>query len=201
MAANKATTLSGQTAGSMPEAEADDVELTQLIAACAARNAQALRQLYDRTAPQLLACMVRILKRKALAEEALQDVFVSIWQRAGQFEARRGRPRAWLMSIARYRAIDVLRAERAELYREAEIEQLPQLVTEGASDWSGAGRSAAALSRCFEMLSADQRRGIELAFVDGASHADIARATHQPLGTVKSWIRRGLASLRQCLER
>jgi RNA polymerase sigma-70 factor (ECF subfamily) len=145
--------------------------------------------------------MVRILKRKALAEEALQDVFVSIWQRAGQFEARRGRPRAWLMSIARYRAIDVLRAERAELYREAEIEQLPQLVTEGASDWSGAGRSAAALSRCFEMLSADQRRGIELAFVDGASHADIARVTHQPLGTVKSWIRRGLASLRQCLER
>jgi RNA polymerase sigma-70 factor, ECF subfamily len=201
MAPNKAPNLTGQTAGSMPEAEADDVELTQLIAACAARNAQALRQLYDRTAPQLLACMVRILKRKALAEEALQDVFVSIWQRAGQFEARRGRPRAWLMSIARYRAIDVLRAERAELYREAEIEQLPQLVTEGASDWSGAGRSAVALARCFEMLSADQRRGIELAFVDGASHADIARATHQPLGTVKSWIRRGLASLRQCLER
>jgi RNA polymerase sigma-70 factor (ECF subfamily) len=201
MAPNKAPNLAGQATGSMPEAEADDVELTQLIAACAARNAQALRQLYDRTAPQLLACMVRILKRKALAEEALQDVFVSIWQRAGQFEARRGRPRAWLMSIARYRAIDVLRAERAELYREAEIEQLPQLVTEGASDWSGAGRSAAALARCFEMLSADQRRGIELAFVDGASHADIARVTHQPLGTVKSWIRRGLASLRQCLER
>src|SRR3569832_857760 len=100
-----------------PDDEADEHEHTRQIAACAARNAQALRQLYDRTAPQLLACMVRILKRKALAEEALQDGFVSIWQRAGQFEARRGRPRAWLMSIARYRAIDVLRAERAELYR------------------------------------------------------------------------------------
>jgi RNA polymerase sigma-70 factor (ECF subfamily) len=160
-----------------------------------------LRQLYDRTAPQLLACMVRILKRRALAEEALQDVFVSIWQRASQFESRRGRPRAWLMSIARYRAIDVLRAERAELYREAEVEQLPQLVTEGATDWEGGGHSAAALARCFELLSPDQRQGIELAFIDGASHADIARVTHQPLGTVKSWIRRGLASLRQCLER
>jgi RNA polymerase sigma-70 factor (ECF subfamily) len=145
--------------------------------------------------------MVRILKRRALAEEALQDVFVSIWQRAGQFESRRGRPRAWLMSIARYRAIDVLRSERAELYREAEIDQLPQLVTEGGMDWAGAGRSAAALARCFEVLSPDQRRGIELAFVEGASHADIARVTQQPLGTVKSWIRRGLASLRQCLER
>jgi RNA polymerase sigma-70 factor (ECF subfamily) len=194
--APRAPNLAAQPTGSVPEADVDDAELTQLIAACAARNAQALRQLYDRTSPQLLACMVRILKRRALAEEALQDVFVSIWQRAGQFESRRGRPRAWLMSIARYRAIDVLRAERAELYREAEIEQLPQLVTEGATDWSGA-----ALARCFEMLSADQRRGIELAFVDGASHADIARVTSQPLGTVKSWIRRGLASLRQCLER
>jgi RNA polymerase sigma-70 factor (ECF subfamily) len=199
--APKAPNLARQTIGAAADADPDDAELTQLIASCAARDARALRELYDRTAPQLLACMVRILKRKALAEEALQDVFVSIWQRAGQFEARRGRPRAWLMSIARYRAIDVLRAERAELYREAEIDQLPQLVTEGASDWSGAGRSAAALARCFELLSADQRRGIELAFVDGASHADIARVTQQPLGTVKSWIRRGLASLRQCLER
>src|SRR5687767_13724742 len=84
-----------------PDVDSDDLELTQLIAACAARNSQALRQLYDRTAPQLLACMVRILKRRALAEEALQDVFVSIWQLAGQFESRRGRPRASLMSIAR----------------------------------------------------------------------------------------------------
>ena len=201
MAPKAPSSAAGQPIGNSPESEADDAELTRLIAACAARNAQALRQLYDRTAPQLLACMVRILKRRALAEEALQDVFVSIWQRAAQFESRRGRPRAWLMSIARYRAIDVLRAERAELYREAEVDQLPQLVTEGGSDWSGAGRSAGALSRCFELLTADQRRGIELAFVEGASHADIARVTRQPLGTVKSWIRRGLASLRQCLER
>ncbi len=185
----------------MLDSDADDADLARLIAACAARDAQALRQLYDRTAPQLLACMVRILKRRALAEEALQDVFVSIWQRASQFESRRGRPRAWLMSIARYRAIDVLRAERADLYREAEIEQLPQLITEGGTDWAGAGRSAAALARCFDLLSAEQRRGIELAFVEGASHADIARVTRQPLGTVKSWIRRGLTSLRQCLER
>src|ERR1044071_9358868 len=105
-----------------PDGDGDDSELTGLIAACAARDSHALRQLYDRTAPQLLACMVRILKRRALAEEALQDVFVSIWQRASQFESRRGRPRAWLMSIARYRAIDVLRSERTELYRAAEIE-------------------------------------------------------------------------------
>src|SRR5262245_1558758 len=99
MAPKAPISAAGQRVGSANDAETDDVELTQLISACAARDAQALRQLYDRTAPQLLACMVRILKRKALAEEALQDVFVSIWQRASQFEVRRGRPRAWLTSI------------------------------------------------------------------------------------------------------
>lgn len=201
MAPKAPRTAAGQVPASAFDADPEEAELARLIAACAARDAQALRQLYERTAPRLLACMVRILKRKALAEEALQEVFVSIWQRASQFEARRGRPLAWLISIARYRAIDIVRAERADLYCEAEIEQLPHLVTESPGDWSSAGRSAAALARCFEALSPDQRRGIELAFVEGASHSDIARITQQPLGTVKSWIRRGLASLRQCLER
>ncbi len=162
MAPNAPQNSAGRSPVAAPDVDADDLELTRLIAACAARSSRALRQLYDRTAPQLLACMVRILKRRALAEEALQDVFVSIWQRAGQFESRRGRPRAWLMSIARYRAIDVSGRNAPSCIEEAEIEQLPQLVTEGGMDWAGAGRSAAALARCFELLSPDQRRGIEL---------------------------------------
>jgi len=182
------------------DATSIDAELERLIRACAARDRHALRKLYDVMAAQMLACMLRILKRRALAEEALQDVFVSIWQRAAQFEAARGPARIWLMSIARHRAIDVLRSERAELYREAQIEQLPEPAAEEVGDWASAGRSAAALARCFGELSREQRRGIELAFVNGYSHADIARVTGEPLGTIKSWIRRGLASLRQCLE-
>jgi RNA polymerase sigma-70 factor (ECF subfamily) len=177
-----------------------DSELEQLIGACAAHDRQALRSLYDLIAGQMLGCMVRILKRRALAEEALQDVFVSIWQRAAQFESGRGRARTWLMSIARHRAIDVLRSERADLYHEADVDQIPEPAAEAAGDWSSAGRSAAALARCFEALSGEQRRGIELAFINGYSHSDISRVTGEPLGTIKSWIRRGLASLRQCLE-
>jgi len=177
-----------------------DAELAQLIAACAKKDSLALRRLYELTAGQLLACMVRILRRRALAEEALQDVFVSIWQRAAQYESRRGRPWAWLVSIARHRAIDVLRSERADLYREAVIEQLPEFVSID-EPITGGERAAAAMARCLKQLTADQRRGIELAFVNGYSHADIARITGQPLGTVKSWIRRGLLSLRDCLER
>jgi RNA polymerase sigma-70 factor, ECF subfamily len=177
-----------------------DARLERLIDACAARDRSALRALYDLMAGQMLACMLRILKRRALAEEALQDAFVSIWQRAAQFQSGRGPARIWLMSIARHRAIDVLRSERVDLYREAQLEQLPELASEETGDWSSAGRSAAALARCFGELSREQRRGIELAFVNGYSHADIARVTGEPLGTIKSWIRRGLASLRQCLE-
>ena len=186
----------------MPQADPQnaDAELEQLIAACAAHDRQALRSLYDLIAAQMLGCMVRILKRRALAEEALQDVFVSIWQRAAQFESGRGRARSWLMSIARHRAIDVLRSERADLYREADVNQVPEPAAEAAGDWSSAGRSAAALARCFQELTGEQRRGIELAFINGYSHADIARVTGEPLGTIKSWIRRGLASLRRCLE-
>jgi RNA polymerase sigma-70 factor (ECF subfamily) len=183
------------------DATAQDSELERLIRSCAARDRQALRRLYDLMAGQMLASMARILRRRALAEEALQDAFVSIWQRAAQFEPRRGPARIWLMAIARHRAIDVLRSERVELYREADVDLLPESATEGAGDWSSAGRSAAALARCFEELSGPQRRGIELAFVNGYSHADIARFTGEPLGTIKSWIRRGLASLRECLER
>jgi RNA polymerase sigma factor (sigma-70 family) len=132
-----------------------DTELEHLIAACAAKDSRALRRLYDLTSPQLLACMVRILKRRALAEEALQDVFVSIWQRASQYETRRGRARAWLVSIARHRAIDVLRQERAELYRETEIDELPQLAVEGSTGprpaappppWRAASNRSAAIS-------------------------------------------------------
>jgi RNA polymerase sigma factor (sigma-70 family) len=178
----------------------DETELERLITACATRDSHALRRLYDAVAPQLLACTLRILKRRALAEEVLQEVFVSIWQRAAQFDPQRGRPRAWLVSIARNRAIDFLRSERAELYRDDAVEDIAAPGFEEDADWVSAGRSAAALETCFKQLSFDQRRGIELAFVNGYSHADIARTTGQPLGTIKSWIRRGLVSLRECLE-
>ena len=89
-----------------------DEQLLRLLGRCAAADSGALQRLYELVSPILFACLTRILRRRALAEEALQDVFVSIWQRAGQFSATRGRPMAWMVSIARYRAIDLLRHER-----------------------------------------------------------------------------------------
>src|SRR5580692_6262320 len=89
-----------------------DRQLEGLLNRCAAADSQALQRLYGLVSPILFAAITRILRRRALAEEALQDVFISIWEQAGQFTAARGRPMTWMMSIARYRAIDLLRRER-----------------------------------------------------------------------------------------
>ena len=179
-----------------------DVQLQDLLGRCAAADSSALERLYELVSPILFACLTRILRRRALAEEALQDVFVSIWQRAGQFSAARGRPITWMMSIARYRAIDLLRHER---HVPALVPELPERLAaqpEAKSDgdcpsWLPA---SGLLERCLALLSERQKHCLELAFVGGNSHEDISRLTGSPLGTVKSWIRRGLQSLRQCLE-
>jgi RNA polymerase sigma-70 factor (ECF subfamily) len=174
-------------------------QLQELLRGCAAADQAALQRLYELVSPVLFACLTRILRRKALAEEALQDVFVSIWQRAGQFQSSRGRPMAWMMSIARYRAIDLLRRERLAPVSVPEVPELGEPLRDSDDDapWLPA---PGLLERCLAMLTERQRYCLQLAFVGGNSHEDIARLTGSPLGTVKSWIRRGLQSLRQCLE-
>jgi len=177
-----------------------DEQLQRLLERCAAADSSALQRLYELASPLLFACLTRILRRRALAEEALQDVFVSIWQRAGQFRASRGRPMPWMMSIARYRAIDLLRHERSapvlvpDLPERAAVDESRE---DPAAAWTPAG---GLLERCLGLLNDQQRSCLELAFVGGNSHEAISRLTGNPLGTVKSWIRRGLQSLRQCLE-
>jgi len=176
-----------------------DDQLTRLLGRCAMADARALHELYDLVSPVLFACLIRILKRRALAEEVLQDVFVAIWQRAAQFQADRGRPMTWMISIARYRSIDLLRHERDAPVLVPEIPEHgnPDDEEKSSSAWLP---PAGLFERCIELLSEPQRHCLELAFVDGSSHEEIAQLTGSPLGTVKSWIRRGLQSLKQCLE-
>jgi RNA polymerase sigma-70 factor (ECF subfamily) len=179
-----------------------DSELAGLLGRCATADSSALQRLYELVSPILFACLTRILRRRALAEEALQDVFVSIWQRAGQFSPTRGRPMTWMMSIARYRAIDLLRHERLVPQLVPDLPERvaaqPESEAEGSSPaWLPA---SGLLEHCLALLSEQQRHCLKLAFVGGNSHEDISRLTGSPLGTVKSWIRRGLQSLRQCLE-
>ena len=179
-----------------------DELLHGLLRRCAAADSNALQRLYELVSPILFASVSRILRRRALAEEALQDVFISIWQQAGQFTAVRGRPMAWMMSIARYRAIDLLRRERFAPTFEAQPPERRTIDPEPESEGSSAAwlPSTELMQQCLALLSNQQTHCLELAFVEGNSHEDIARLMGSPLGTVKSWIRRGLRSLRQCLE-
>ena len=179
----------------------DGNELDELLGRCARRDAAALQVLYARTAPQLLAILVRMLGTRAAAEDALQDAFVRIWQQAGQFERIKGRAMAWMVAIARNRAIDLQRAAHPTLLLDAaELAGAEQLRVEGAADTAEFAATHAALRRCLELLGASQRLCLLLAYQRGLTQERIAFSIGQPLGTVKSLVRRGLQSLRACME-
>lgn len=176
-------------------------QLEQLLDRCARRDEQALPDLYRLVSAQLFGMLLRILKRRALAEEALQDVMVRVWQNAGQYESYRGRAMPWLISIARYRAIDLLRTQRAhKSLDEAPKESLVDRSSEEFSDTTISQRVHAALARCLGRLPKDQRRCIVLAYVNGYSHGEIADFVGSPVATVRSWMHRGLSGLRRCLD-
>ena len=167
-----------------------------LLQRCAERDPRALEQLYALVAPLLFGLLTRMLRRRALAEEALQDVFIAIWQRAGQYQGERGAALAWMIGIARYRAIDLLRHERAAPVL---MPELPESAF--ASDAEAEPPAPIAmLDLCLGRLSDDQQQCLQFAFVNGRSHQEISQLTGNPLGTVKSWIRRALFALRECLE-
>jgi RNA polymerase sigma-70 factor (ECF subfamily) len=178
----------------------DNAQLAGLLEACAARDARAFEALYRLASPRLLGCLFKILRRRALAEEALQDAFLQVWNRADQFDAHRGRPWAWLLSMARYRAIDILRRERADATDPLLLAETLDLTAGDGDVPPDALESAAVLERCFAQLGAAERDSIRLAFIGGRSHPEVARELDRPLGSVKSWIRRGLAALRECIE-
>jgi len=170
-----------------------DIELAQLLQRCAARDSTAFRTLYDKTSPIVFARLLRMLRRRSVAEEALQDVYVRIWERAAQFEAHRGRALAWMVTIARYCAIDLMRRERITLVGD---DALAEIADESAGDEVEKPNN---FDFCIGQLNDNTRKCLTLAFVEGRSHDEIARLTTNPLGSVKSWIRRGLLSLKECL--
>jgi len=188
-------------------------EVAALLARSALGDRAAFARLYERTSSQLFAVVLRIQRDRALAEELLQEVYVAVWKAAGQFDAARSQPLTWLVSIARNRAIDSLRRAQTQPMllsatrgSDDEDDDGPDAIEREAD--AGAGPlelldracQARELTRCIEGLSAAQRQSVALAFYDGLSHAEVAEQLRQPLGTVKSWLRRGLLALRDCLD-
>jgi RNA polymerase sigma factor (sigma-70 family) len=169
-----------------------------LLQRCAGGDRAAFRLLYDRWGNRLYGIALRITRQATLAADATQDAFVQIWQQAHRFDPSRGGPEAWLIGIVRYRALDIVRRRSRELpgyeAEEDREDDSPDALARLVSTAEGA-----ALHRCLGALAEDRRRLVVLAFVDGLSHSELAERMSVPLGTVKSWIRRSLLSLRECL--
>lgn len=186
-------------------------EAGDLLARSALGDRAAFERLYARTSAHLFAVILRVQRDRAIAEELLQEVYVSVWRSAGSFDARQAQPMTWLASIARHRAIDSLRRAQAQprTVRTArdDDEDGPDAVESTPDEAPGPlellarASQARDLSRCMDGLSAAQRQSVALAYFDGLSHAEVAVHLRQPLGTVKSWVRRALSSLRACLDR
>lgn len=176
--------------------------LVQLLNDCARGDSQALARLYRATAPQLFAIALRIVRRRDSAEDVLQESFVNIWNHARDYREDKGAPLAWMTTIVRRRCIDSLRRLQHENLADDNIDEeqwpdpdptpLEQLVRH---------REGALLRQCLEGLQAKQRDSIVLAYYHGLTHEQLARHMNCPLGTVKSWVRRGLEALKGCLER
>ncbi len=169
------------------------------IEACARGEHVALRSLYERESRWLLGVALRIVRDRDAAHDVLQDAFLQIWQRAGSYQRSLGSARGWVYTVVRHRALDVLRRAGRETSvgddidayadRDASSNHLPD---SGSVD-------EVLLNRCLDALDERKRECVVYAFVEGFTHEQIAQRLAAPIGSVKSWIRRGLISLKECL--
>ena len=182
--------------------------LAELLARTALADQAAFADLYRLTSGQLYGVALRLLRDRGAAEEILQDVYVSVWHHAGAYAAARSQPLTWLTSIVRNRCLDQLRKRELDTVSmtredEDETETDMDFAAEGPTpiDMLLSSADSRSVRQCVETLEGGQKQAIALAFYQGLTHAELATQLRQPLGTVKSWVRRGLERLRQCLDR
>lgn len=179
-------------------------KLIELIAAIGQGDREALAALYDATSPILYGLLLRMLHHPDWAQEALQDCYLRVWQRSETYSPDKGEPIAWLIGNARYRALDLLRSARQRQGRESADDpsemEFPDL-SPSPEDRAVESEGLARLNICLRGLSEVQRKSVLLAYYEGYSHQELSAAMNAPLGTVKAWVRRGLAKLRECLQR
>lgn len=181
--------------------ETDQDELMGLLLAVAREDRQAFQLLYEKMAGRMFGLCLKLAKQQELAEEAVQDAFVQIWHRASEYHNDRGAPLSWMMTIARYRTLDLMRARKTRATDGVAALESVEDGREGPLDRSLRSAGEAALTGCLDELSGDQKDSILLSYYRGLTHDELAIALSSPVGTVKSWIRRGLMALKRCLER
>lgn len=171
------------------------------LGACARGDRKGLRFIFDTEAGRLIAVAQRIVRRRDLAEEVVQEAFIRIWKSAHQYTPERGSARGWIYAIVRNRALNMLRdGKREDLVTDEHLDMLQeaQHVEHIMASWHRLDQNAR-LRECLSTLEETRRKGILMAYVGGYTHGEIAGRLKLPLGTTKSWIRRGLSSLRECM--
>lgn len=182
-----------------PIAAAESFDYEAALEACARGERFALRSLYERESRRLLGIAQRIVHDPDTARDVLQEAFLQVWQRAASYQRALGSARGWIYTVVRHRALDEVRRMRPEFAVGDELEHLAE-----AQGWqTGSGdagtQDAEAIDNCLQALDERKRTCILFAFVEGYTHEQIAERVGAPVGTVKSWIRRGLLALKDCL--
>ena len=174
-------------------------DIEDLLARISKGERTALAALFSAEAGRMIAIAQRIVRRRDLAEEVVQDVFVAVWRKAELFDPGRGAARAWLTTMTRNRALNLIR-------NDARMDYLDSTTLADVSDREAEALSAFdalaernALRICLERLDEPKRRAILLCYVTGLNHGEAAATMKAPLGTVKAWIRRGVLALQECL--
>lgn len=173
-------------------------EITDLIIRISLRDRAAFRMLYQRTSAKLFGVALRILKDRAEAEEALQEIYVKIWQRSDRFVAGATSPISWLVAVARNHCLDILRARRPVA---DEIDVALEVPDDAPSPERAvqAGQDRALIFHCLDTLDASRAEAVRGAYLDGMSYEDLARRHAVPLNTMRTWLRRSLLRLRECM--
>jgi RNA polymerase sigma-70 factor (ECF subfamily) len=181
-------------------AENQNARLADLLSRAGLGDRPAFEELYNATRSKLFAVSLRIVRERQLAEEVLQDSFVSIWNHAADYAQARSAPTTWMTAIVRNRSLDVLRRGAHEV-SDVDEAMAAKMIDESASPSQHLedATDTHAVRQCLEELEAEQRQSIALAFYHGLSHSELAAHMRKPLGTVKTHIRRGLMRLRDCL--
>lgn len=181
--------------------EPEEAQLAEWIARVCERDERALTALYDATLSRVYGLVLRVVHRPQLAEEVVEDTFFQVWRQAPRFDPARGRALAWLLAMARSRAIDALRREARFQHDSLDEDSAAELPAEqaGADALLALARGHAELQGALLKLAAQPRQLVALAFLRGLSHEEIASQTALPLGTVKSQIRRALITLKDLL--
>ncbi len=192
-------------AGSAPPNDRS-VRLAGLLARVALGDQAAFGEFYELTSAHLYGVAVRILRDAPAAEEILQEAYVSVWHHAGSYESAKSQPLTWLTTIVRNRCLDQLRRREIDTVTLiADDDDAPAYdppsETMTPVEMLLAGAEAQSVRECVETLDAGPKQAIALAFYQGLSHSELATHLRQPLGTVKSWVRRGLERLKTCLDR